>query len=95
MAKVDMKKLFGKPDISITKVSVGKDRGDDMDEKEDDDERLASARAILSAVASKDPEALDLALEEHYRACESSEKDEMSDESEDEMDSEEEAYGTD
>lgn len=94
MAKVDMKKLFGKPDISITKVSVGKDRGTEMDdEKEDDDERLASARAILSAVASKDPEALDLALEEHYRACESSEKDEMSDDSE--MDSEEEAYGTD
>lgn len=93
MAKVDMKKLFGKPDISITKVSVGKDRGTEMDDEKEDDERLASARAILSAVASKDPEALDLALEEHYRACESSEKDEMSDDSE--MDSEEEAYGTD
>lgn len=93
MAKVDMKKLFGRPDISITKVSVGKDRGTEMDDEKEDDERLASARAILSAVASKDPEALDLALEEHYRACESSEKDEMSDDSE--MDSEEEAYGTD
>lgn len=97
MAKIDMKKLFGKPDISITKVSVKKDRGVEMEDETDneaDDERLASARAILSAIASKDPEALDLALEEHYRACESSEE-KMSDDSEDEMDSEEESYGTD
>jgi len=75
---LDMKKLFGDggggprdrmgtpKSVSFKSVSIGSDGSDG-------DERTSAAQAIIKAVRANDPEALDLALEDHYRACEDAE----------------------
>lgn len=65
---VDMAKLFGtKPKgLSIKGVSVS--GGDDSESSSDP--RLEAVRALFAAIKANDVEAGDLALEDHYKACE-------------------------
>lgn len=73
---LDMKKLFGggmmgRMPKSVSIKSVSMEHGPD-DASEEGDERVSAAQAIIKAVRANDPEALDMALEDHYRACEES-----------------------
>lgn len=74
MKGMDMKRLFGKPAVTIKSVSVG--GGDSMEE---DDERLMAAKAVIRAIKDNDPEALDMALSDHYEACSSTDSKEEED----------------
>ena len=69
-----MKRLFGGK-IDVTKVSIGHGG-----EGGAEDPAVEAAKDVLQAIKSNDAEALSLALEDHYRACESS-KDSGSDDS--------------
>ena len=78
--KLDLKKMFGsgkmeKKPLSVA-IGIGKSDGEgDYSESDTDesDERLLAAKSIIRAIKDNDPEALDVALADHYDSCKMSE----------------------
>ncbi len=56
---------------SILGSGPGDGGADDAPDAPEPDERLHSAEAILRAIRKDDAAQLDMALEDHYKACES------------------------
>lgn len=69
MGKDKLKALLVGFKPSTSKPSLGSSEPEDDDTDVDADERTSMARSIIQAIKMNDPETLDLALEEHYRAC--------------------------
>jgi len=71
MDKEKLKIIIGmKPKSKPIEDDSMEDNGDSEDSSESEsDERVSAAQDIIDAIKSGDAEALDYALEEHYKYC--------------------------